>query len=61
MGNALSIKKSLVVMALMISAAGVYAACNSRELVDPSGLKVVCTTCCDEDGKNCITQCVPKK
>ena len=61
MVSALSIKKSLVVMALMISSAGVYAACTSKELIDPSGLRVVCTTCCDEEGKNCITQCVPKK
>jgi hypothetical protein len=57
----MKIKKSLLVFILMLSTAGVYAACTSKDLIDPSGLRIVCTTCCEEDGKNCITQCVPKK
>ena len=24
------------------------------------GRKVECTTCCDSENKNCMTQCVPK-
>lgn len=44
-------------IALFLTAMAVYAGCTTQVVSGPDGKTLTCITCCDAQGKNCVTNC----
>ena len=49
-------KNILMGLILMAAAGSVWAACSYSSVI-VCGRAVICVTCCDDQGQNCVTQC----
>lgn len=50
-------KKLIAGALLALAAAGAWAACSFNSIVTADGRVVICSTCCDDNGTNCVTVC----
>lgn len=49
-------EKTIIGFALMAFVASAWAACSYNSIVS-GGRTIICSTCCDDNGGNCVTVC----
>lgn len=50
-------KKLAVLLGLAGVAFAAYAGCTTQVVSGPDGKTLSCVTCCDAQGRNCVTNC----
>ena len=51
------VKKIIAGLAVLLLAGIAYASCTTQVVNGPDGKTLSCVTCCDQSGKNCVTNC----
>lgn len=49
--------KTILITIAILNATAAYAMCTTNMIAGPDGRTLTCITCCDANGRNCMTNC----